>query len=167
MKLRTIVAALTMCFGLSIAGEAQAQTSRNYFQVGNWEGLIHRDRNGNFTHCTMKASYKSGVSLLFAIDDEYEWRIGFLHPSWDFTPGERYPVMYSIDSFAAYRASIKAQTSQLLMTELPSKSKIFEQFRIGQVLTLHAGGTTLSFNLTNTKQALIELLKCAHNNTGN
>src|SRR5215217_1389283 len=83
-----------------LAGHAEAATMEN-FRVNQWfAGSYSNDSTKKFSHCAAAASYNSGVSMLFTINRNYFWSLGFAHPAWDLTPGAKFPIQFTVDGSA-------------------------------------------------------------------
>jgi hypothetical protein len=71
-RLLATLAALTL--GQSVAS---ADTIRN-FNIGNWlAGAYSFHGSRNFSHCAASASYRSGISMFFSINREFQWKLAF------------------------------------------------------------------------------------------
>ncbi|MCC2110949.1 MAG: hypothetical protein KDJ16_02835 [Hyphomicrobiales bacterium] len=132
---------------------------RSDMRYGNWEGSAYADET-RFSHCALSASYKSGISVHFAIDRDYLWRIGFSHEQWQLEPGATYNVRYRIDGYSSITAEAKVINDTFMMAELAAKERIFNQFRRGNTLNIQIGDTNYAFSLKGTSRALSGLLRC-------
>jgi hypothetical protein len=158
---------LTLSLWLVLAFPAAAQNYKvSDLSVGNWSGGAYHNRKTNeFAYCGMFASYKSGIGVHFAIDNEQEWRIGFSSQRFQFRPGNSYSIAYTIDGSPTSVLSGTAKDTTFIIVELPSKSSLFDQFRGGTMLTVSVGGNVHQFRLDGTSRALSVLLDCARENT--
>ena len=129
---------------------------------GNWSGGAYRDRKTDkFSYCGMYASYKSGISVHFAIDQDEEWRIGFNSTQFNFREGNQYTVAYSIDNSRPTVLTGIARSSTFVLIDLPSNSTLFDHFRGGTMLSVGVSGRVYQFRLDGTSRALSVLLDCA------
>jgi len=160
MKYLLVASALAATL-FSAPAAANELVREERFHAGNWRGTSHWTADRNFSHCSMYAAYKSGISVFFAIDAGFKWRIGFQHARWSLTPGAKYSISYAIDHFPTNVARAEAATTDFAIAELPATSQIFQQFRIGRMLIVNAEGETMTFSLGGTSRALAELLECA------
>ena len=129
---------------------------------GNWTGGAYRDRKTDkFSYCGMYASYKSGISVHFAIDHDEEWRIGFNSTQFNFREGGEYKVAYSIDNSRATVLTGTARSQTFVLIDLPSNSTLFDHFRGGSMLSVAVSGRVHQFRLDGTSRALSVLLDCA------
>jgi hypothetical protein len=135
------------------------------FSSGNWTGGAYVDRDSRkFSYCGIGASYRSGIAIHFAVDGDFDWRIGFGSPELGLVPGRNYDVAYTIDGSAASRLTGIARSRELLIVELPSRSELFDRFRSGLMLSVLIQGRVHQFKLTGTSRALAALLECARDN---
>lgn len=142
---------------LPLANAAQIDS----FRSGSWGGGAYtNDQTGSFSHCAIEASYNSGITLIFALDSTFQWRLGFYNPNWRLTPGARYPVHFRIDRGSLHQGTAVAISGQAVKMELSPTTRLFQRFRHGYVLRVAAAGKSLNFNLTGTSVALNHLLSC-------
>jgi len=156
---------LTLCMWIGLLVPAAAQNYKvSDLSVGNWSGGAYLNRKTNeFAYCGMFASYKSGIGVHFAIDNDEEWRIGFNAQKFQFRAGNSYSIAYTIDGSSASVLTGVAKDTNFIVVELPSKSALFDQFRSGNMLTVSVAGSIHQFRLEGTSKALAVLLDCARN----
>ena len=159
------------CLWIISVGLATPVRADNYkvssLSSGNWSGGVYRDRKTDqFSYCGMYASYKSGISVHFAIDNDQEWRIGFNSTSFNFRDGQDYTVAYSIDNSRPTVLKGTARSSTFVLIDLPSNSSLFDQFRGGTMLSVGVSGRVYQFRLDGTARALSMLLDCARQYDG-
>lgn len=145
---------------LMSASALQAKPIRE-FNVAGWDGGAYADdQTGAFSHCAISAHYQSGVFLLFMVDREYRWAMGFANPDWQLTPGETYDLTYSIDGRGTTRAKGIAINEIQVRVPLVASSRLFNRFRHGYRMKVFTAGRTMQFNLTGTSRALATVLDC-------
>ena len=156
---------LTLCIWIGLLVPAVAQNYKvSDLSIGNWSGGAYLNRKTNeFAYCGMFASYKSGIGVHFAIDNDDEWRIGFNSQKFQFRSGNSYSIAYTIDGSPASVLTGVAKDTNFIVVELPSKSALFDQFRSGNMLTVSVAGSIHQFRLEGTSKALAVLLDCARN----
>jgi hypothetical protein len=146
-----------------LSGPARADNYKvSSLSSGNWSGGAYRDKKTDkFSYCGMYASYKSGISVHFAIDRDEEWRIGFNSTQFNFREGNQYTVAYSIDNSRPTVLTGTARSSTFVLIDLPSNSALFDHFRGGTMLSVGVSGRVYQFRLDGTSRALAVLLECA------
>lgn len=103
--------------------------------------------------------------MMFAIDRGLQWRMGFANPSWNLEKGRSFNVAYVIDRNPPNIASVRAVDKTIAIAELQANAAVFQQFRLGRLLTVQAERDTFRFSLDGTAHALSALLDCAKANT--
>jgi hypothetical protein len=131
-------------------------------KLNNWDiGVYVSDSTNRFTHCASSAKYKSGITLLFSVNRNIEWAIGFSDPNWGLTSGKSYTVVYKIDSGPVHSGQGRAISPVLVRISLPDSVGRFNEFRHGDMLAVTAGSKVVRFRLTDTSPMLTALLRCA------
>ncbi|MPZ39763.1 MAG: hypothetical protein GEU95_17225 [Rhizobiales bacterium] len=160
---RPSVFALAATIVVFTAGMAVAQTSLRSFKVGNWNGAFARD--GRFTHCAASANYGSGISMLFSINRQYQWSMGFANRAWRLTPGEVYNLAFAIDGGEPTHARGEAINPSHAVVQLADSASLFSRFRRGFVLRVAAANQVFTFNLEGTSAMLAQLHSCVQQYT--
>ena len=133
--------------------------------VAGWQMGAY-DRDGKFSHCAMSAPYKSGITMVFSVSDDFSWRVGWGHTAWRFKTGQGVDLTLFVDNAGPFSLRAEAQTEILAVAELPAKEALFDLMRNGNRMTVRALGNTYAFNLDGTYAALTEVLKCTRRYTG-
>jgi hypothetical protein len=155
------MAMLAATFFLTCA--APAATMRN-FKVGDWvAGAYSDDGTREFSHCAASGMYGSGISVVFSINRDFHWSMGFAHPGWKLRPGEVFDIAFTVDDMQPILAKARAIKNLLVEVNLDESSELFARFRRGRVLRVAAANQVFNFNLTGTSQLLPALLACAAN----
>ncbi len=142
---------------------APAATLRQ-FKVGDWSaGAYSNDSTREFSHCAASGIYGSGISVVFAINRDFHWSMGFAHPGWKLRPGEVFDVAFTVDDMQPIMAKARTVKNLLVEVDLDDSSELFARFRRGRVLRVAAASQVFSFTLTGTSQLLPALLACAAN----
>src|SRR3546814_20515403 len=68
------------------------------FDTAGWEGGAYQSPDGRFSHCSISAGYKSGISLAFSITGSYGLHIVLGKADWQLPAGGAYDVALDIDS---------------------------------------------------------------------
>lgn len=159
--MRLTVRMLFVAMMLALTGRAWAADviPGSAISYGNWSGSAFAEENG-FTHCAISAPYQSGITLHFAIDRKYLWRMGFSHPDWSMREGDSFPITYRIDGYRSVSAQASVIDPTFALAELIATDTLFNQFRRGNTLRVYSGGETYSFSLRGTSKALAIALRC-------
>jgi hypothetical protein len=148
------------------AGATSADTLSN-FRIGAWlAGAYSVNGTAAFDHCAGSASYKNGVYMIFAVSRTFQWSMGFENPAWALTPGQSYPIAFTVDGKSPSQATAIALTNNQVEVPLADSVPLFETFMHGEVLRVDAATQNFTFDLTNTVELLPALLQCVQNNVG-
>ncbi len=163
VAMRSAIRFVFLAAMVALAGPAWATDSipGSTLHYGNWDGSAFADDNG-FTHCAISAPYQSGITLHFAIDRKYLWRMGFSHPNWTMRAGDSFGIVYQIDGYRSVSAEATVIDPTFAMAELIATERLFNQFRRGNTLRVRSGGETYSFSLRGTSKALAIALQCVN-----
>ena len=146
--------------GLFIAQTASADVIRT-FTVANWfAGAYSNDQTKIFDHCAASSTYVTGITMLFAINRQYQWSIGFANRAWTLTPGATFDVAFAIDNDPPIYGRATALNGQQVEVQLADSVTLFQRFRRGYQLKVFTAGQVLPFNLTDSSQILPVLLQC-------
>lgn len=161
--MRILTVPLVSLAFLFSAVPSEARPMRN-FKVGEWyAGAYSSDTTGQFNHCAASATYRSGILVLFSIDKNFRWSMGFAHPDWQLRPGTVYDVAFTVDDLTPIAAKAVAITHTQIRVQLADSVELFSHFKRGYVLRVAAARRVFSFNLTGTSRVLPALLTCAQN----
>jgi hypothetical protein len=144
---------------------AVAQSSLRSFKIGNWNGGAFAGPDRRFTHCAASASYASGIKMLFSINRQYQWNVGFLNPEWRLKTGSVYDLAFSIDGGDPISVRGQAINTSHAVIELADSAQLFNRFRRGLQLRVATVNTVLTFNLEGTSAMLAQLHTCVRQYT--
>lgn len=161
VAMRLTVRSFLVAVAMALTGPAWAADAipGSAIRYGNWEGSAYAEASG-FSHCAISAPYQSGITLHFAIDRKYLWRMGFSHPDWSMREGDTFPITYRIDGYRSISAQATVIDPTFALAELIATDTLFNQFRRGNTLRVYSGGETYSFSLRGTSKALSIALRC-------
>lgn len=150
---------------LMVGAAARAElVNGTQFESGIWKGAAYTsDTTSRFSHCAMSTAYPTGISMFFAISDNYTWRIGWSYKTWNLNVGQNYAVSLSVDGVNAGTLQAKAVNKQFAVAELPAQATLFDLFRRGNQLTMVSGSDRFQFSLLGTNAALTVLINCTRN----
>jgi hypothetical protein len=147
-----------------LTGPASAQTiASSRFEA--WDINSFRSTNtGQFSHCAASANYQSGITLLFAVNNRFQWNMGFASDNWNLRLNERIPITFSIDGLPPRNATATAISSGQVIVPMPDEPQLFQQMRAGIRMNVTGGGQNLVFNLRHTSVVLATLIRCVNDN---
>src|ERR1051325_2868780 len=118
--------------------------------MGAWHaGAYTNDQNGSFSHCSAGVSYKRQIVMFVAVNRAMAWSLGFTHPQWAFTKGDRIPVQLRFDGGIPYNETgvVLIQSPALVQLPMPDDSQPIKSFRGATQMTALARGQTFGFRL--------------------
>lgn len=154
--LATALVVVASCQGTASADQIPGSRS----VVAGWSVAAY-ERNGKFSHCAMSAPYKSGITMVFSVSDNFSWRVGWGHDAWRFKKGQGVDLTVFVDDTGPLTLRAEAATESLAIAELPAKAALFDLMRKGYRMTVRALGNTYAFNLDGTYAGLSEIVACA------
>lgn len=128
--------------------------------VAGWTLDAHADSSGSFTHCALSANYRSGIAMIFSIERDFRWRVGWSSANWKFQAGQKVEVSLYIDGQGPYPVVATALNADFAAADLPDSLELFDRFRKGSQLTVVAQSNRYAFNLEGTYAALTEAHAC-------
>jgi hypothetical protein len=151
--------------GVLLASPALAAGPFARFSVGNWAGgAFTNNDTGQFSHCAVSASYKSGVTMHVSVNGNYGWNLGFSNRAWGLKPGSDVPMEMVFDRNDTVRINAKAVQPQLVVVTMPANSDIVRAFRGAQFLEAGMLGARYTFRLTSTAEVMPALVDCVKAN---
>jgi hypothetical protein len=161
MLLRKGIAAVTFIVSAMLASEGSNAAATRNFRIGDWHAGAYSDnRTGAFSHCGASATYRSGVTVLFAVHKGWTWEMSFVHPDWRLPPGNTYEIAFTVDDMTPLMATATAISREQVRVPLADSAELFRRFQKGRQLRVGTAGQTFTFNLKQTNQVLQELLEC-------
>jgi len=151
--------------GALLAMPALAAGPFSKFTVGNWSGgAFTNNESGQFSHCAVSASYKSGVTMHASVSSSFGWNLGFSNQSWGLKAGADVPLELVFDRSDTVRITAKAVQPRLVVVSMPPNSDIIRAFRGAEFLEAGMLGARYTFRLTSTGQIMPALVDCVRAN---
>jgi hypothetical protein len=149
---------------LALAGQVAAEGPMRTFYVGEWRaGAYTNDRSGQFSHCAAWAPYRSGISFFVSVDRDFNWRLAFSHPRWQFRQGQTIPFSLLFDGAGPVRVEARATSRDLVMINMPVNSALIRAFREARLMEAYAMGERFAFKLDGTSRLMPALVDCVRN----
>ncbi len=166
--MNNLVRVMTALFIMLVAPAFAQTTTIASSQFNAWNISSFRYQNtGLFSHCAASAPYRSGILLLFSINERMEWTVGFANPRWRLNEGSNINLQYYIDNDRPISGSAFVSSPSLLLMRLPDDRHLFQRMRAGRILYVNAAGYSVQFALTGTSIVLQTLLSCVSSNGAN
>ena len=156
---RATLFASLLAAGLCLSGAVKAA-----FISGVWQGDANFDSEGRFSDCSMTAQASSGVLIGFLISKNFEWGLVLADETREFEVGSTEAVALVVDERDPIPAIAKVVDVHGIVIPLENSAPVLEALREGEVLTIVADQTKISFKLTGTKAAIAALAACVTEN---
>lgn len=158
------VAALAMA-GLGVPSNpaAAGQISRLNLPPPWTGGAFTNDRTGQFNGCIASVPYRSGITMVVAVDRKYGWDLGFGDQAWNLQPREQIPISMSFDGRPPWSGTATAINRHQVTIPMAPRSDLIAAFRGSYEMRAYASGNTYDFNLNGTSYVLAQLAQCVTN----
>lgn len=155
-----IAASLVLAFHAFPAEAEQIQGSQ--FSSGNWNGAAYTfDASGEFSHCAISASYKSGNTLYFSVTRDASVTVGVSGPALGLEEGMKFPVTLAVDRRKPFYGTATAVSSNLAFLTIADFDAAMTAFKKGYTLRIFANGGQGVYDLSGTFRALEAARNCA------
>lgn len=129
---------------------------------GNWSGAAYtQESTGQFSHCAIQADYRSGDTLLFAVNRMGFVTVGVVNRAARMTIGETFPVSLTVDNRRQFHGTATAVRTDMASLDILDLDTALNALRRGYTLRVRASGYEQDFNLTGTFRALEDVVRCA------
>jgi S1-C subfamily serine protease len=154
--MRSLLATVAICL---LAASASAKGPFGTIKVGGWSGGAYTDNNtGTFSHCAVAGKYRSGIAVIVFLNNQRNWRIGFVSADFSFSTGSVFPIDVTFDGQDQIHLYGEAVDSHGAAADL-SKVAILE-FRKAHLMGVEMKGGTYRFDLTMTDKMAATLENC-------
>jgi hypothetical protein len=151
---------------VALAPAVAAQQAIDAFEVPGWNGAAYLDPGkGSFSHCTVSSVF-GGVTLSFILDKTEDFRIEIGADDWRLKSGGDYVTTLVIDSHEPLQTIASARSDKRLAIEIGPDDDIVKALREGLFLRVLAEHVGLSFSLSGSSQALLQLRGCVNEHRG-
>lgn len=131
------------------------------FKAVDWDGLAFTsDATGNFTHCSVYASYKNGSTLYISSESTGSWYLSVSNDKWMLKEGENYPVKFKVDRRGEISGTSGALGEHQIGLPIEPDHAFVGQLRRGNLLTITFEGADYAFELSNSNRAMNAAQDC-------
>jgi len=128
--MRKVLTLFAMIFATSV-GLASAEPIRD-FKIGDWNvGSYSFTGTNQFSHCAASGLYRSGIMMLFSINNKFTWSVGFANNQWRLNKGAKYDVIFKIDNYPPLTGTAIAITENQVIVPMADNVELFSLFRRG------------------------------------
>jgi hypothetical protein len=137
------------------------------YKVDAWDtGAFANPGTTTLAYCAGAAQYQNGITLAFVLNNNFQWGIVLINPSWNLTYNANYPIDLAVDRRASGTATANAIGTTEVLISLKPDVALFKDFMEGEQLKVGTASGTYTFNLTNTIEMLPSLVKCVERYAG-
>lgn len=159
------VAAAVFSASLLTSVASAEQIPGSEFSYANWMGSAYTFvGTGNFSHCSVQASYLSGDVLHFSVNAGGTVGVGVQSNQINLTVGETFPVVLQVDNFRPFFGTATAATVDFAVLSIPDFEAALLAFQKGRMLRIESQIGQASYDLTGTYRALDAAKSCAFKN---
>ena len=159
--LRMFIRTVSALFGAVLLATTVEAATVEEFKAEDWDGLAFTsDETGNFTHCSVYATYKNGSTLYISYEAGESWYFSVANDNWKLDEGGSYPIKFKVDG----RGEIEGTGSALGPTQigLPVETDhpFVGQLRRGNRLVITFQHEDYAFELSNSRKAMNAAQDC-------
>ncbi len=159
-----LIVLLTLCCLITVNAQA---TTKDVFKSGVWSGLAHySNKSGEFSRCSMKASYKSGTDLSFTINLDGLSEMFLYNPAWKLDEGDKYDITYQVDSKPKQAGKAHVIDKQGIIIYVQRSRTFLLHVKRGYRLHLTTPVKTFTYGLNGTFDAVKKLSNCFYDHVG-
>lgn len=134
----------------------------SFFKSGNWQGAAYTfDDTGRFSHCVISASYISGDTLLFSVNDDVSISVAVVSPALRLSPGQTFPVRLTIDRRQSFEGTATALGTDFASLTINDFANALFALQKGRTLVIESPAGNGIYDLTGTFRALEAAKACA------
>lgn len=148
-------AVLTLVF----ASQALAAPEKEW-SVGSWYAEVHFDKKKKFESCSIAATYRSGMAVMFRIGRDFAWDVNLHKPLWSLKIDSTLPVELKVDDQTPITSTAVVTDKNLITIPLEHSDRAASLLRRGKVLTITAGKASVIFDLKGTYVGISRLAQC-------
>ena len=152
--------ALLALFLLSPAARAAVVEE---FKAEDWDGLAFTsDETGQFTHCSVYASYRNGSTLYISYEVGDSWFFSVANDSWNLTEGGSFAIRFRVDRRGEIEGTGTALAATQIGLPVERDHPFVRQLRRGNQLVISFQDKDYAFELSNSNRAMNAASDCVH-----
>ena len=129
------------------------------YQANQWV-IEANASSGTFRNCTMSPASGRGAKVVLMLARDGKWGIGMTNPAVKLAQGATSRLAYWVDDVLPRGGTATAVDETTLVGPLSNATQLFEEFRLGSMITVQVGGDTLQFSTNGTSAALAAVISC-------
>jgi hypothetical protein len=130
--------------------------------VAGWSAAAFSLDDGTFTHCAIKAEYKNGATLGFALTIGGELVVTVEHGDWSLTTDSWVPISFTLKGDPPYSTSGQGQAvdAKIVMTNIGGVDDLGGTLKSAPVVEVQVEGKDLSFDTSDIGPAFDAISQC-------
>src|SRR4051794_15589797 len=85
--MRTAVTAI-IAVSVLLASHGRSMAFSKVFTVAHWSAIAYfNDKNKQLEYCSASSTNKDGMTIAYAVDRRFVWKLAFSSPAWDLMVG--------------------------------------------------------------------------------
>jgi len=146
-----------------IASAAAKAAVVEEFKAEDWDGLAFTsDETGQFTHCSVYATYRNGSTLYISYEAGDTWFFSVLNDSWKLTAGGSFAIKFQVDRRGELEGTGTALGPTQIGLPVERDHPFVGQLRRGNELVISFQNQDYHFELSNSNKAMNAAEDCAH-----
>lgn len=132
------------------------------FSADNWNGLAFTsDETGDFTHCSVYASYQDGSSLYISYEAGDSWYFSVANTGWKLDEGGSYPIKLKVDGRGRLEGTGNVLGPTQIGLPVEAGDPFLGQLKRGNRLVVTLQDQDYTFELSNSTKAMNAVRDCA------
>ncbi len=131
------------------------------FTAADWEGLAFTsDDTGQFTHCSVFASYQNGSTLYISYEVGDSWFFSVANDSWSLPEGGNFAIKFRVDRRSQIEGTGVALGPTQIGLPVDANHPFVGQLRRGRELVISFQNKDYAFELSNSNKAMNAAQDC-------
>lgn len=131
------------------------------FKAVDWDGLAFTsDETGEFTHCSVYATYRNGSTLYISYEAAQSWYLSVSNDSWSLGEGGNFAIKFKVDRRGEIEGTGVALASNQIGLPIEADHPFISQLRRGRQLVITFQNNEYAFELSNSNRAMDAAQDC-------
>jgi hypothetical protein len=131
------------------------------FKAEDWDGLAFTsDETGQFTHCSVYASYRNGSTLYISYEASNNWFFSVANDTWKLTEGGNFAIKFKVDRRGQIEGTGTALGPTQIGLPVEPDHPFVGQLRRGNELVISFQNQDYAFELSNSNRAMNAAQDC-------
>jgi hypothetical protein len=142
----------------TVVSQARAEVVARY-PTNQW--VVEANASGGtFQNCSMSPAAGSGPKIILVLSRDGKWGIGVMNLAARPSPGAARNLSYWVDDVLPRGAAASAVDEKTLVAPLANATQLLEEIRLGSMMNVQVGGSTLHYSTNGASAALTAVIGC-------